>query len=337
MSTKRKTTEQFIKEAKAIHGDKYDYSRVEYVNQNTDVIIGCPIHGWFKQKPKQHILRKHGCPKCGLNRNKKHYGLVYKSPRGTTYSNDEFIEILKEIYGDRYDYSKVDYKNRSSKIILICSKHGEFTKSATDLINKKTGCPFCSREKNALKESLGKETFIEKANKVFHGIYDYSNVVYVNNATKVEIQCRKHGSFLCTPQNHLHGRGCPICRSESYVYEDRLYNFLKTLFDEEEIIRQYRAKWLTDGKSLDFLIPKYNIGIEHQGSQHYYITRYKGDSEEKLNKRIENDKIKYKECIENGINLLYFTYELNKKPNNCFHNLIFSENELKEKITKLIN
>ena len=70
MGTKKKTTEQAIEESKKIHGDRYDYSRFIYVNQNTEAIIGCPVHGWFKQKPKLHILRGHGCPKCGLYLNK---------------------------------------------------------------------------------------------------------------------------------------------------------------------------------------------------------------------------------------------------------------------------
>lgn len=334
MSTKKKTTEEFIKESKKVHGDKYDYSKVEYSNNITKVCIVCPIHGEFWQIPKQH-LRGQGCPKCGLFKNKKNNDGATK-PRGKCYSKDEFVSILRKIYGDTYEYSKVEYKNRSSKVTLICKQHGEFTKSATDLMNKKTGCPLCNRERNAEKNKLGKEKFIEKANNVFHGLYDYSNVVYVNNSTKVEIQCKKHGSFMCTPQNHLHGRGCPICKSETYVYEDRLYNFLKTFIDENDIVRQYRTNWLSNNKSLDFFIPKYNLCIEHQGSQHYYLTRYKEDNEEKLDKRIQNDIEKYNECVDNGVRVLYFTYELAKTPINCFHELIFDEEELKNKIIKLI-
>lgn len=59
----RKTTEQFIAEAKAVHGDKYDYSKVEYVNNNTKVCIICPTHGEFWQIPKSH-LNGNGCKKC---------------------------------------------------------------------------------------------------------------------------------------------------------------------------------------------------------------------------------------------------------------------------------
>lgn len=335
MSTKRKTTEQFINESIKIHGNKYDYSKVEYINQNTKVCIICPEHGEFWQLPKQH-LRGQGCPKCGVFKNKKHEEFKVK-PRGKKYTQNEFIDKLIEIYGDKYDYSKVKYVNIKGKITLVCKKHGEFVKRATDLLSAKTGCPYCNVEKNASKFSLGRERFIEKANKVFHDLYDYSRVKYVNNSTKVEIGCRKHGYFLCTPMNHLHGRGCPICKSENYVYEDRLYNFLKTIFDEDDIIRQFRGNWLTNNKSLDFFIPKYNLCIEHQGSQHYYLTRFESDNSDKLKKRIQNDVDKYNECISNNVKVLYFTYELDKIPENCFHELILNEKDLKQKIINLIN
>ena len=65
------------------------------------------------------------------------------------------------------------------------------------------------------------------------------------------------------------------------VYEERLYRFLRTFLKKDEIIRQYRADWLSNYKSIDFYIPKYKLGIEHQGSQHFYKTRFNGETEEK--------------------------------------------------------
>ena len=59
------TTEEFIAKAKAVHGDRYDYSKVKYVNNQTPVEIVCPIHGTFIQRPLNH-LRGNGCPQCGL-------------------------------------------------------------------------------------------------------------------------------------------------------------------------------------------------------------------------------------------------------------------------------
>lgn len=83
MSTNnRKTTEQFIIEAKIIMGDRYDYSKVEYINNETNVCIICKQHGEFKQSPSNHLKGK-GCPKCGkikagLNKKKFHNSVKFK-------------------------------------------------------------------------------------------------------------------------------------------------------------------------------------------------------------------------------------------------------------------
>ena len=333
--TTRKTTEQFIEEAKKVHGKKYDYSKVNYINQLTKVCIICPKHGEFWQSPKQH-LRGQGCQKCGID--KLLNSRIKPNKRKKRVDNrttESFKNELKEIYGDLYDLSKVEYKNARTKVKIICSIHGEFERLPCDLL-KGESCQKCSREriKNKNRDTL--EKCISDFEKVHHGLYTYEHVNYINSSTNVLITCRKHGDFPCTPANHKKGRGCPICKAENNVYEERLYHFLKTFIDEKEIIRQYKAKWLTENKSLDFFIAKYNIAIEHQGSQHYYKMRYENDTNCKLERRIHNDKVKYEECINNNVNIFYFTYELKKKPENCFHELIFSEEELKNNIEKLI-
>lgn len=339
-STKRKTTEQFIEEAKKVHDIKYDYTKVDYKNQLTKVCIICPEHGEFWQRPKQH-LKGEGCPLCGkkkggekISKSSKHI-----KQRGKAYTQEEFITILKNIYGDKYDYSKVKYTNTKSKITLICPKHGEFVKLVSDLISKKTGCQYCNQEKKQKFFALSKDEFIKRANEIHHNKYTYDNVKYINNATKVLITCPKHGDFLCTPANHLKGRGCPICKSEGFVYEERLYNFLRTFIDEKDILRQCKFDWLSNNKSVDFYIPKYKIAIEHQGSQHFYKMRYytKEINEKELQHRIQNDKDKLKECNENGINILYFSYEIKRTPRKWFYRLIVNENELKNKILEIIN
>lgn len=143
--------------------------------------------------------------------------------------------------------------------------------------------------------------------------YIYTEVNYVNQDTEVCIICPKHRIFLCTPANHLKGRGCPICKAESFVYEDRIYRLLIEIFNEKDVIRQYKAEWLTNNKSLDFFLPKYNIAIEHQGSQHFIPVKYLGGIEKHLRCK-ELDEEKYKECIKNNIKLFYFSYEKNTVP-----------------------
>ncbi len=100
------TTEEFIQRAKAVHGDKYDYSKVKYVDRQTKVVIVCPKHGDFTQAPTSHI-RGAGCPKCGNDKT---------ALRMTT---EGFIQKAKTIHGDRYDYSKVEYVDNKKEVCII--------------------------------------------------------------------------------------------------------------------------------------------------------------------------------------------------------------------------
>ena len=128
----RKTTKEFIEDAKKIHGDKYDYSKVEYINARAKVCIICPIHGEFWQRPDKHI-RGQGCPKCGdiLNGFNKRLGV------------NEFVKRAKKIHGNKYDYSKVEYVNVDTKVCIICPKHGEFWQTPYCHVSG-NGCPTCN-------------------------------------------------------------------------------------------------------------------------------------------------------------------------------------------------
>lgn len=187
------TTEQFIEKAKQVHGNKYDYSKVEYKNNNTKIKILCPQHGLFQQIPRSHISGV-GCPKCGKK----------------SLTQAQFIEQAKQIYGDKYDYSEIGYKNKTSSIKVICPKHGAFFVEARVFL-KGSGCLKCFRENQAKRYSLTTEQFIEKAKQVHGDKYDYSKVEYKNYSTKVCIICPEHGEFWQSPLNHLSGKGCVNC------------------------------------------------------------------------------------------------------------------------------
>jgi Uri superfamily endonuclease len=187
-------TEEFIKKATLIHGDKYDYSKVDYKNTNKKVIIICKKHKDFLQIPTNH-LKGQGCNKCGY--------IVRANKTKTT--NEEFIKKAKLVHNDKYDYSKVDYKNSNTRIIIICKEHGEFLQIPSDHLSG-FGCAKCSG-----KAKLNIEEFIEKAKLVHNDIYNYSNVDYKNSKTKIIIICKEHGEFLQIPSVHLLGFGCAKC------------------------------------------------------------------------------------------------------------------------------
>ena len=129
---KRLTTEVFLEKAKQIHGDRYDYSKVEYKGSKNKVCIICPTHGEFWQTPNAHLCGQ-GCIRCGHVKTSDHRKI----------STEEFIKRAKEIHGDFYDYSKVQYVNSGTKVCIICPVHGEFWQTPNGHINAKRGCQKC--------------------------------------------------------------------------------------------------------------------------------------------------------------------------------------------------
>lgn len=97
---------------------------------------------------------------------------------------EEFIEKAKKVHGDKYDYSKVDYKGNKEKVCIICPIHGEFWQVASTHINLKCGCPLCANKGSGKRNELTKEEFIEKSRKAHGDKYDYSKVEYKNNREK---------------------------------------------------------------------------------------------------------------------------------------------------------
>lgn len=133
----------------------------------------------------------------------------HKKNRGIKDNLKTFIQKAKEAHGDKYDYSLVEYKNSSTKIKIICPKHGVFEQTPNNHL-RGCGCLSCS----FLNKASAKEQFIEKARKVHGNKYDYSLVDYKNNYTKIKIICSKHGVFEQAPDCHLRlGAGCPHCKS----------------------------------------------------------------------------------------------------------------------------
>ena len=250
----RMTTEEFIKKAKAVHGDKYDYSLVDYNNARTKVKIICPIHGVFEQEPRVHLTNR-GCKKCN------HF-----SPGGKPLTTEYFIKKAKEINGDKYDYSLVEYKNSITKVKIICPIHGIFEQIPANHIFKKSGCPKCIGKNSTI------EDFIKQASKIYGDKYDYSLVDYKNKQIKVKIICPIHGMFETIPHNFLSNHSCPKCGLENKtksIGEQKIKDFLKDkkiLFEEQKEFENLKDKKML---SYDFYIPSKKILIEYNGKQHY--------------------------------------------------------------------
>lgn len=304
------TAEEFIRRAKEIHKDKYDYSRVKYINSSTKVCIICPIHGEFWQSPSGHINGE-GCPKCS-----NHY----------QYTIEEWIERFKNVHGDKYDYSILLKEGfDKDKFNVICHKHGVFkTSKDRHLIGR--GCPLCGRESAKLKNLSDTEEFIKKAKKIHGNKYDYSKVEYINARTKVCIICPIHGEFWQKPMLHLSGCGCGRCNSSKL--ENEMSNYLIKKVIHFEYNKKFR--WL--GKQhLDFYFPEYNIAVECQGKQHFI--GWNCDKEE-LEKQIISDQKKYELCKLHNIKIFYYAKKEDIKDVSYIYenNIFVNKNKLIKKI-----
>lgn len=196
------TTTEFIAKAKNVHPE-YDYSKVNYTGALDKVEVICPKHGSFFIKPS-NLLTGSGCRKCAIdgranNRNEK--------------ARERFISLAKELHPE-YDYTNTNYVNALNKVEVICPKHGSFFILPQNFL-KGQGCPKCSSERVAKKQTSTTDEFVNKA-KILHPELDFSEVNYVNAHTKVKVICPKHGVFYKEPGDLLKkgGHGCPKCGHE---------------------------------------------------------------------------------------------------------------------------
>ena len=232
MAARKVTRDEFVERAIAIHDDKYDYSDVVWVNRLTKVKIRCNECGnVFEQIPSNH-LQGCGCPVCN-NR------MAHEARCLTT---ESYIKKAVAVHGDKYDYSKVDYKNSREKIKIICKTCGhEFQQSAGAHLQG-AGCIVCARDRLRSSRRLAQEEVISRMCVVHGDKYDYSRVNYVNGQTRVEIICPIHGSFFQKPYDHLQGHGCPLCAQES------VRAFRKHFVDERRSM--YGKKFIEDAKRI---------------------------------------------------------------------------------------
>jgi hypothetical protein len=194
------TKDEFIEKSIKIHGNNYDYSKVEYINNNTNIIIICKEHGEFSQTPQSHLTGSR-CYECS----------IISSIEKRTKTTSNFIEESIKKYGNIFDYSKTVYKKCDENIIIICKEHGEFEQTPSTHLNSSYCCPKCVSNNIGKCNNSNSVEFIEKAIKIHGNKYDYSKVKYIKANHKVIIICKEHGDFEQVPNSHLNGNGCYNC------------------------------------------------------------------------------------------------------------------------------
>ncbi|WP_305021624.1 hypothetical protein [Hymenobacter cheonanensis] len=200
----RRSLDEFVTAAQQRHGNRYDYSQVQYINNTRTITIICPQHGPFRQSPNAHINQAQGCPICGRIK-------VADFHRSDL---DSFVKSAQLVHGNKYDYSQVVYKTTQIKVEIICPQHGSFWQTPGSHCSYGSGCPICANEATAERCKLTQGEFLTRARAIHGDRYGYSLVQYVNNRHKIEITCPLHGAFKQSPLNHLVGCGCPTCGRE---------------------------------------------------------------------------------------------------------------------------
>jgi hypothetical protein len=243
INKQRKTTEIFIKEAIKVHGNIFDYSKTEYTTNKNNITVICKSHGLFNTNPKNH-LNGHGCKKCGINK-----VIMLK-----TKTNNQFILEAQLVHKNKYNYAKTNYTNCDIEICITCPIHGDFFQKPSSHLNN-GGCNKCGIDVTTFKNSLLQDEFINKVIEIHGNKYDYSKVIYTNINSKLCIICPKHGEFIQTANMHKNGKnGCPNCSNRGYSNQ--------------------QIQWL------NFIQSKENISIQHaENSNEYQIpnTKFKAD------------------------------------------------------------
>lgn len=310
----KQNKEEWVKKAKEIHGNKYDYSKVVYKGWDEKVCIICPIHGEFWQNPTAHIAKhqQRGCPECGK----------IKCGQKQNKTTEEFIKDAIKVHGDKFNYHKTAYISHTTKICVTCKKHGDIWITPKKFLKK--GCIRCNKEEKLLNE---KNFFLKKANKKYNGKYDYSKINYKGKGKPITIICPIHGEFQQTPSQHLNGKGCHECwKDENLLTYEKCLNKAKlyqykidfNINDKKAYNKSIRENWIKD---FTWLIEKTTEGddrtiyvyefqdnsayvgltnwIEHRDYQHRWGKRYSSVYEYSVNNNIEIPPVK---ILEENVN-----------------------------------
>lgn len=181
----------FVAKSQAVHGEKYDYSGIDYVDSRTKVLIRCPRHGEFLQVPTSHFGGC-GCPACAI----EHVAQARKR------THEDFVREATEVHGGRYEYPET-FDGVEVHIAIICPEHGLFRQRAASHL-KGSGCPQCAaiRISEARKKSFAE--FVEDARKKYGDMFLYEEVP--ENHKMVRVYHPDVGWETQEKASHLHRR-----------------------------------------------------------------------------------------------------------------------------------
>jgi len=294
---------------------KYDYSLVEedIVGCRTKIRIICNIcHLEFEQSFRSHI-NGHGCRNCQYVENSllQNDGL------------DKFVEKAKNVHGDAYEYSNIEYIDSGTKIAILCNTcRLEFKQTPANHLQGH-GCSnsMCINRKISNKNKISKDSFLNESVRRFGNIFSYHNYVKKHDNIKIECLKCKH-IFERNGRDHLMSLGCPNCSNDKSHGERLIKEFLEEnnfVFKREKTFPDLRGVSKFSILRFDFYLPEEMIAIEFDGIHHFeYHSFSKGkigitlgiDEQKKILENIKmNDRIKDEYCLKNGITMIRIKYD----------------------------
>ena len=208
---RRLSREEFIEKCFLKHGQRYNYEKSIYINNDTSLLVTCVDHGDFDIIPNNH-LKGSGCPKCNL--------------KNKVVDTASCLEKMNRVHNFKYQYPEFSFISSRAKINIFCPIHNYTFSQRTSAHLDGQGCKFCKNEKIGKRLVDTRSDFISKAQIVHQQKYDYSKIKYVNDKQKVSIICPIHGDFEQTPSHHKKGCGCPKCGLSSPKRRSTLTDFI---------------------------------------------------------------------------------------------------------------
>lgn len=222
-------------------------------------------------------------------------------PRKRT--QEEFLQAAQKLHGSRYDYSEIEYSKAHTEVTIICRLHGPFTQTANQHL-KGHGCNECAHSKVTRgRFNTASSQFVKRSKTVHGNKYDYSKAKYTGARERLEIVCRKHGSFWQRPNTHLFGSGCPKC------YESQGEVAVRVFLEQHAIPFAPQARLIVGTQyRFDFYLPNSKTLIEYHGRQHFRALDFFGGVEG-LKATQKRDQFKRSWAKQNGYTLVEIRYD----------------------------
>lgn len=274
-AAKRNKGAQFIERAKAIHGDKYDYSLVDYKTCKDPVEIICNTCGkHFQQTPDNHINTKKGCPICGRKKAATEAAKSRKGKKVQRCTTEEWIKKVLKRYpenAEKYDYSHVVYTRSDERVEIICKTCGRVMHPKACAHFSGQGCKTCAVRAAASEKAISFQDVVERCRETHGDNYEYFEDSYVNASTPMKIRHKECGNiFMQRPEFHYgKGQGCPRCCHNQSTGEKDVLSFIKGIYSgvvEENAWVLENFKYPSKKKmELDIYLPELKLAVEYNG------------------------------------------------------------------------